>query len=185
MIHYTLNIQQVVGLIKFKGSDYMITILCAGSRGDYQPYIALAKELLKNNKDVQIVGNNEFMEFVEENGVPFRPLNIDLDQLNIDPRMLEQAGSADNPLKMMLAFNKMKEYGEFTVKEYYEACLGSELIIYHPGLTIGYFAAEEIGIPSILALPFPMHKTNEYLSVVMYGKSKPTKINKMLSYKMI
>jgi sterol 3beta-glucosyltransferase len=99
--------------------------------------------------------------------------------------MLEEAGSADNPLKMLRSFNKMKAYGEYTTKEYFKACQNSEMIIYHPGLTIGYFAAKELGIPAVLASPFPMHKTKEYLSVIMYGKSKPTMINKKLSYQML
>ncbi|WP_185806789.1 glycosyltransferase [Bacillus salinus] len=34
----------------------MITILCAGSRGDFQPYIALAQELKKLGKKVRITG---------------------------------------------------------------------------------------------------------------------------------
>ncbi|MHB1455201.1 MAG: glycosyltransferase [Saccharofermentanales bacterium] len=38
----------------------MITILCSGSRGDFQPYIALAQELQKLGKSVQIVGGKSF-----------------------------------------------------------------------------------------------------------------------------
>ncbi|RSK25804.1 hypothetical protein EJF36_02240 [Bacillus sp. HMF5848] len=52
---YTLIIQQVVGLNK-RRMKMMITILCAGSRGDFQPYIALAQELKKLGKKVRITG---------------------------------------------------------------------------------------------------------------------------------
>jgi sterol 3beta-glucosyltransferase len=169
---------------RFKGES-MITILCAGSRGDFQPYIALAQQLKKLGKQVRIAGQKEFESFVNHYEIEYFPINVDIKALNIDPKMLEEAGSADNPLKMLLAFNKMKAYGEYTTKEYYRACQNSELIIYHPGLTIGYFAAQELGIPAVLASPFPMHKTKEYLSVIMYGKSKPTLINKKLSYLML
>jgi sterol 3beta-glucosyltransferase len=163
----------------------MITILCAGSRGDFQPYIALAQQLKKFKKDVRISGPKEFESFVTNYDIDYFPIEVDISALKIDPKMLEEAGSADNPLKMLLVFNKMKVYGEYTTKEYYKACQNSEIIIYHPGLTIGYFAAKELGMPSVLASPFPMHKTKEYLSVVMYGKVKPTMINKKLSYLMI
>jgi Glycosyl transferases, related to UDP-glucuronosyltransferase len=98
---------------------------------------------------------------------------------------LEAAGSSDNPLKMLLTFNKMKKYGIYMVNDYYSACEGSELIIYHPGCTIGYFAAQKFGIPSVLASPFPMHKTKEYLSVVMYGKTNSNVLTKKVSYAMI
>lgn len=163
----------------------MITILCAGSRGDFQPYIALAQRLIKSGKQVRIAGNKGFESFITGYGIGFYPIQADIESLNIDPKVLEAAGTADNPLKMLLAFNKMKAYGIYTTSEYYEACKDSELIIYHPGCTIGYFAGIQLGIPTILASPFPMHKTKEYLSVVMYGKSKPSSFNKMLSYKMI
>ena len=42
-------------------------------------------------------------------------------------------------------------------EEMYNACR-SELIIYHPSCAIGYFAAKRMGIPAVLAAPFPMHK---------------------------
>lgn len=163
----------------------MITILCAGSRGDFQPYIALAQQLKKLGKDVRITGSKSFEGFIRSYGIDVYPIEADIETLNIDPKLLKAAGSADNPLKMLLAFNKMKEYGIYMVNDYYSACEGSELIIYHPGCTIGYFAAQKFGIPSALASPFPMHKTKKYLSVVMYGKTKSNMLTKKISYAMI
>jgi sterol 3beta-glucosyltransferase len=163
----------------------MITILCSGSRGDFQPYIALAQQLKKFDKDVRITGSRSFEGFIRGYGIDFYPIEADIETLHVDPKLLKAAGSADNPLKMLLAFNKMKEFGVYMVNDFYAACEGSELIIYHPGCTIGYFAAQKFGIPSVLASPFPMHKTKEYLSVVMYGKAKPNRLTKKISYAMI
>ena len=163
----------------------MITILCSGSRGDFQPYIALAQEIKRRGHDVRISANDDFKDFIEGYGIECFPLKASISNLNVDAKLLEQAGSSDNPLKMLFTFNKMKKYGEYMVEDMYKACQGSDLIIYHPGCTIGYFAAREMGIPAVMASPFPMHKTNEYLSVVMYGKSKSNNRNIALSYKMI
>lgn len=163
----------------------MITILCAGSRGDFQPYIALAQQLKKMGKDVRITGSKSFESFIRSYGIDFYPVDADIESLNVDPKLLKAAGSADNPLKMLLAFNKMKEFGIYMVNDFYAACEGSELIIYHPGCTIGYFAAQKFGIPSVLASPFPMHKTKEVLSVVLYGKIRPNILTKKISYDMI
>ena len=163
----------------------MITILCAGSRGDFQPYIALAQQLKKFGKDVRIAGSKSFEGFIRHYGVDFYPVDADIESLNVDPELLKAAGSADNPLKLLLTFNKMKNFGIYMVQDFYAACEGSELIIYHPGCTVGYFAAQKFGIPSVLASPFPMHKTKEYLSVVMYGKAKSTGLNKKVSHEMI
>lgn len=163
----------------------MITILCSGSRGDFQPYIALAQQLKKLGKDVRITGSKSFEGYIRSYGIDVYPIEADVETLNVDPKLLQDAGSADNPLKMFLTFNKMKDYGIHMVEDYYSACEGSELIIYHPGCTIGYFAAKKLGIPSVLASPFPMHKTKEYLSVVLYGKIKSNALTKKISYSMI
>lgn len=163
----------------------MITILCSGSRGDFQPYIALAQQLKKQGIDVRITGSKSFEDFIRSYGIDVYPIEADIHSLNIDPKLLKDASSADNPIKMLLTFNKMKQYGIYMVNDYYSACEGSELIIYHPGCTIGYFAAQKFGIPSVLASPFPMHKTQEYLSVVMYGKTKSNALTKKVSYAMI
>lgn len=160
----------------------MITILCSGSRGDLQPYIALAQELKAQNKEVRIVGGISFKGFVEGYGIDYVPLSMDQESTEIDPKLLEAAKSSSNPLKMLLTFNKMKKYARLMVDEMYEACVESDLIIYHPGCTIGYFAAKQLGIPSILATPFPMLKTKEVPSVIAYGK---TKMPITLSYKML
>jgi len=163
----------------------MITILCSGSRGDFQPYLALAQELKKMGKDVRITASKSFKGFIQNYGIEVYPIEADFETLNVDPKLFEAALSSDNPLKMLLTFNKMKEYGVHMVSDFYSACEGSELIIYHPGCSIGYFAAQKFGIPSVLASPFPMHKTSEYLSVVMYGKSPSNAITKPISYSML
>lgn len=163
----------------------MITILCSGSRGDFQPYIALAMELKKLGKDVRITGSRSFESFVRSYGIDFYPVQADMDSLKVDPKLLQEAASADNPFKMLLTFHKMKKYGVFMAKEFYESCVGSDLIIYHPGVTMGYFAAEKLGIPSVVASPFPLHKTKHQTSVIRYGRSKSTPFNNILSYKML
>lgn len=163
----------------------MITIICAGSRGDFQPYVALAQRLKILGEEVRISGFSQFENFVRGYGIDYVPIEVDYEELGVDPKMLKQAGSADNPLKMILTFNKMKKYGAQIAKQTYDSLEGSELIVYHPGCVIGYFAAQEMNIPSVLATPFPMNKTEEYLSVVTYGKARNTNINKKISYKMI
>ncbi len=160
----------------------MITILCSGSRGDFQPYIALAQELKKLDKKVQIVGGKSFEDFIKGYGIDFYALSADYQSIDIDPKLLQEAQSSDSPLKMLLTFNKMKKYVIGLTEEMFLACKGSEMIIYHPGCSVGYFAGIKQGIPSILAAPFPMHKTKEFASLIAYGK---TKMPKALSYKLL
>ena len=162
----------------------MITILCSGSRGDVQPYIALAQELKKLGKEVRIAGQRDFEGFIRGYGIDFYPIQADLKSLNVDPKMMKQAQNADNPLKMLLAFNKMKKYGSSLAGEFHDACVGSEAILYHPGMTIGYFAAMKAGVPAILASPFPIHSTETIPSILFYGRMKSKWMTRM-SYRML
>jgi sterol 3beta-glucosyltransferase len=184
-INIVKSYNTVLDFVKEKERHDMITILCAGSRGDFQPYIALAQQLKALGKAVRIVGNRSFASFVQHYGIEYVAINADIETLNVDPKLLRAAGNADNPFKMILAFNKMKEYGIYVVSDYFAACTGSELIIYHPGCTIGYFVAQLYGIPAVLASPFPMHRTQHHLSVVLYGQVPTNRITTALSYTMI
>lgn len=160
----------------------MITIICNGSRGDIQPYLALAVEIQKQGGDVRIATGKSFRDFIKSYNIKHYPLSADYKSTEIDPKLLESAQNSTNPLKMLLTFRKMKKYARLMVDDMYNACIDSDLIIYHPGCTIGYFAGEKLGIPSVMASPFPMLKTNEMPSVINYGK---TKMPNSLSYKLL
>ena len=154
----------------------MITILCGGSRGDIQPYIALAQALISMGKDVRIAAGQSFESFITGYGIGFYPISADYQSAGIDQSLLRDAQTSDNPLKMLVTFNKMKKYASriaaSMTEEMYEACQGSELIVYHPGCAVGYFAARRMGIPAVLASPFPLHITAETASVIAYGRYK-------------
>jgi sterol 3beta-glucosyltransferase len=170
----------------FQGGIFVITILCAGSRGDFQPYIALAQELKKLGKEVRIVGGRSFEDLIKGYDIGFYPLSTDYRTANVDPKLLQAAQSSDNLFKMLITFNKMKKIVIGLTEETYYACEGSELIIYHPGVTIGYFAGEMLGIPTVLATPFPMHQTKEVASVIAYGKTRmPVKLSYTLLQSML
>lgn len=163
----------------------MITILCAGSRGDFQPYIALAQELIQLGKDVRIAGMKDFKDFVTSYGIEYYPIEADFESLNVGEEMLQKARTADNPLKMLLTFNKMRRYAVSIGSEFFNSCQGSELIVYHPGVSLGFFAAEKLGIPSVLASPFPLHKTKEQTSVILYGRIKPNPLTNRISNQLL
>ncbi len=163
----------------------MITILCSGSRGDVQPYIALAQELNKLGLSSRIATSRTFGSFVRGYGIDFYSIEVDHESAGVDPQTIKEGQKADNVLKMFISFRKLREYGIHMVEKYHDACLGSDAIVFHPGLTIGYFMAKKLGIPAILASPFPMHSTSSRPSVVMYGKVVPNTIINRLSYKVL
>lgn len=147
----------------------IITILAAGSRGDIQPYIALGVQLKKARYIVRVASFEVFEPLIKNYGLEFQPLKGDITSIALKEN--SKGGiKADNPFSLLLSFNKLKSYAFSLQKDLFEACQGSDVILYHPGMAIGYFAAQYLNIPSILATPFPMTPTQEYPALVFYDK---------------
>ena len=149
----------------------LITLLTAGSRGDVQPYIALGVRLQQKGCRVRLAASENFEALVTDYGLEFHALPGDISEIIKDP-MIRGAAEADNPLKVILNFQTMRNYAQSLQQgfqqEYYAACKSAEAIVYHPGAVIGYFIAQQMKIPSILATPFPMIPTKEYPALIFY-----------------
>jgi sterol 3beta-glucosyltransferase len=147
----------------------LITILTAGSRGDTQPYIALGLELKKAGYAVRIAASEGFASFIQGYGLDVYPMQGDVSKL-ASSAIAKDAMKADNPLKFFTSFNNpiLKSFMLDMQRGFFNACAGSDAIIYHPGAAIGYFIAQEMQIPSILATPFPMTPTGDYPALIFY-----------------
>ena len=148
-------------------SYMLITILTSGTRGDVQPYIALGLAVKKAGCFVRLATFENYELFVTGFGLDFYPIHGDISLIaaSEDSRHAKQA---DNPLKLLLSFNKLKEHVFDLQKDFYDACAGSDAIIYHPGVALGYYAARQMKVPGILALPFPMTPTKTFPSMIYY-----------------
>jgi sterol 3beta-glucosyltransferase len=146
----------------------LITILAAGTRGDIQPYIALGMEIKKAGHDVRVATFKNFEDFVTRHGLEFYPVKGDISRMASSDDT-QSARQADNPLKLVLSFTKLKSYVFDLQEDFFEACTGSDAIVYHPGVILGYFVAKQMKIPSILAAPFPMTPTREFPSLIFYN----------------
>ena len=62
-----------------------IGIFTYGTRGDVQPYIALALGLMRNNHHVTIAAPENFKDLVERFGVAFHPLYGDAENMMNSP----------------------------------------------------------------------------------------------------
>jgi len=160
----------------------LITILSIGSRGDVQPYIALGVALKKAGASVRIVTFENFKSLVEENGLELFPISGDVSKVATS-EAVRSATQADNPLKVLLSFNTLKKLAANLQKDLFAGCEGSDAILYHPGPSIAYFIARHLGVPSILASPFPMTPTREYPALIFYDKPRLGKGFNYLTHK--
>ena len=162
----------------------VITILTAGTRGDTQPYIALGVALKKAGYAVRIAAFETYEAFVKQFGLEFYPIKGDIAGVAASDSV-RGAMSADNPLKLVLSFNRLKSFVFDLQKDFFDACAGSDAIVYHPGVPIGYFAARTLKIPSILATPFPMTPTKDYPSLMFYNTIRLGRTFNLLTHKML
>jgi sterol 3beta-glucosyltransferase len=145
----------------------------------------LAQQLRELRLPVRIATGRTFESFVRGYGIDFHSIEVDHESVGVDPHMIKEAQKADNIFRMFSSFRKLRKYGIHMVEMYHDACLGSDAIVFHPGLTIGYFMAKKLGIPAILASPFPLHCTSTRPSVILYGKVLSNAILNRLSYMML
>jgi sterol 3beta-glucosyltransferase len=160
----------------------LITLLAGGSRGDTQPYIALGLALKRQGCSIRLATHENFETFVRGYGLDFHPIRGDVTAV-ASGEMGREAAQADNPLKVLLSFNKLKALVFDLQKDFYEACAGSDAIIYHPGATIGFFAAQQMKIPSIFGAPFPMSPTREFPALIFYNAPRLGKTYNLMTHR--
>ncbi|GLY06546.1 glycosyltransferase [Actinoplanes sp. NBRC 101535] len=138
-----------------------VLILTMGTRGDVQPYIALAQELHRRRHDVVLGAPERFADLITEHGVAF-------------------AGMDDGPLRVLDTSATVGEVaaGGLRAKaalmrrmpamfaRVFEDCwqiastgpgADADLIVHNGQIMTGRHVAEKLGVPAVLALPIPLY----------------------------
>jgi len=152
-----------------------IAITTVGTRGDLQPYIALGLGLKESGFDVLIVSakNEEF--FVRNFGLDFYALDVDIQKI-IEGGEAKEMTKGSNPFKFIIGHLKssksLKKLMVRTQGEIWQACQNADILIFHPGIPLGFFLAKEENKQAILATPFPVVPCKEYPSILFYSLPK-------------
>jgi hypothetical protein len=94
---------------------------------------------------------------------------------------LSDAVNADNPVKALRALRdpRFTRLLDQATEDLLDACEGSDLILHHPGATIGSFYARAAGVPAYIASPFPLTPTSEYPSLLFARYPLPRVANRL------
>lgn len=128
-----------------------ICFLTLGTRGDVQPYLALAKELNRRGHQSLIATGRSFEHLIEAENVAFYPTELDFMALAQTP---EGKAVLNAPLlHLQTAIKLSKEvlnpaYRK-TMDDFYRAAQGAAMIIYHPKALGAVDIAVKLGIPAI------------------------------------
>ncbi|HWI63882.1 MAG TPA: glycosyltransferase, partial [Symbiobacteriaceae bacterium] len=163
----------------------LITMLATGTRGDIQPFIALGVAVQRKGIRVRLAASEAFREFIEGYGLEFAPVRGDITKV-MESDLAKDARTADNPLKFFTSMRNPQLIAllEDVTQDLHEACTGADAVVYHPGAGVGYFAAQAMHVPSILATPFPMTPTRDYPALLFYNGPRLGRVYNLLTHKL-
>ena len=163
-----------------------IAITTVGSRGDLQPFISLGLGLKNAGYDVLIISAKNEEEFVRNYGLDFYALDVDIQELMEGNSNVQEMTKGNNPLKFITTHLKgskhLKKIMIRTQWEIWEASQDADLIVFHPGMPIGYFIAQVGNKKSVLLNPFPVVATKDYPSILFYTLPKLGKAYNLLTH---
>jgi len=130
-----------------------VTILTYGSRGDFQPFLALAVGLQQAGHIPLLAGPARFAELAAQFQVPFASLAGDPAEISV---RFNDAGS--NPFKMV---RSIRDYvyaiAPLVTRDARAALVGADFVIHSFLFTTGgHSFAREMGIPDLSVQTFPM-----------------------------
>ena len=129
-----------------------ILVLTLGTRGDVQPYVALALGLRQAGHEVTLATAERYADFVRGYGVtcaPFAAQMLDM----IDQAEGAKVIAGKNKLAMLGMVRKVIPMMRRMIDDIWQLCaqVRPDLILYHPKIWMGTDLAEKLGVPAILA----------------------------------
>ena len=139
-----------------------ITVLATGSRGDIQPFLALAYGLLQAGHELCFVSNAIFAPLVRPYGLSFRPISWDpVESLRKQP-MLAGWKWYQFPVEARKAQRLTRQVYEQAQRESWLACQDCEHLVYSLLSPWGYSIADKLGIPAIPGVLHPLTPTRYF-----------------------
>lgn len=135
-----------------------IALMTIGSRGDVQPYIALALALKAHGHHVFICSHPEYKEWVNKYGIEYRAMGGDpgaLMKLSVEHRLF-------SPAFFRESLGKFRAWLDELLRGAYEQAYDADLIIESPSTMAGVHVAEAVDAYYMRAFTMPWTKCREY-----------------------
>ncbi|RMG97564.1 MAG: glycosyltransferase [Chloroflexi bacterium] len=141
-----------------------ITIVTLGSRGDFQPYLALAVGLQRAGYRVRLASHALFRPLAQAYGVAdFYPVEGNPMALLRTPAGLRWLESGVNPLRQVLGILPLvRPHLVQGMTDIWQACQGTDAVVVSVLGIGGIHAAEKLGVPLLLAFLQPFTPTRMF-----------------------
>lgn len=143
-----------------------VAILTYGSRGDVEPFVALARGFLRSGHSARLAAPEAFAGLIESHGVECAPLPGDPDRLVAT--MVEEAGS--NWARMIVVMSRfIQPLAAEVLGRLRRAVNGADVIIHSFLMTqAGHELALQQGIPDVSGQLFPVFATTSKFPGVVF-----------------
>ena len=150
----------------------IISIVASGSRGDVQPYLALAKGLYAAGYQIRFITSDDFETLVKDAGLDFYSTGIGAEQL-LQSEAWRKRTEGGNFLTILAGMQKeMKSRASEMALRLPDLINGSNLLVTGvAGMGGVNTAATKLGIPVVMAYVFPFTPTSKFPSPLV---SAPT-----------
>lgn len=156
-------------------------ILTFGTRGDVQPYVALAQRLGEAGHQAAVCTAEGFRAVVEDAGVAYLHMSNDMLQL-IQDAMPQMRG----PQESYKIIRAMADAQRVALTDQWQAARDyrPSIIVYHPKALGGYHIAEKLGVSGVLALPLPFFTPTREFPVPFIARGRLGGRANRLSYEL-
>lgn len=160
----------------------LISILTLGTRGDVQPFIALAQELKMRGHDVNLATGEYFRQLVESHGITFRPVRADYHSLLRTDEGMKLLKA--NPLAIKKHLNGIVfPLLNNVLEDFYEIARESDMIIYRPKTLAHSFTSQLPGRAVRAAVVPGIASTADFSNPIMGGLQWLPKIFNRFTYR--
>lgn len=169
-------------------NNMKVCIMTLGSRGDVQPYVALAQELIKRGHNPIICTGESFKGFIEENGITFARAESDLMAMLKTPQGQAAMNGGISNVAQTLKYVKEVVNPAFrkSLDDFWRSAQGADVIIYHPKVLAAVDMAQVLKITCISMPPVPItYPITEFPNLAIAPTSNWGKTLNKLSYKAI
>jgi sterol 3beta-glucosyltransferase len=148
-----------------------ITILCSGTRGDVQPYLALGLGLQQAGHTVTLAASNVFESWIRGAGLGFASVRLNPQEVLQNHDVQQSVLGHKNSLGVFMHF---PEYIRtllplFTnlFNDIWQASQNAEFIVASLTTLVGYDCAAKLNCPGCLVSLLPMEPTTEFPSFLL------------------
>jgi len=156
-----------------------LVLVAPGSRGDVQPFVALAGGLRRAGYLVRVAAHETFRALVEAQDAEFAALTGDPQALLLDSTTQRIVDSGGNPLRALRGVRAaLRELGSTVIADASQAARDADAVVHCGPLSLpAFYAAQALKVPSIGAAVQPLTATRAFPTVAAGGPRLPGQIN--------